>query len=268
MSYLNYLPYALRDKSVVPANDVVHVRLSAMAVGGGIVRNFLQDLCVRQEVAEVNDLLLMRYGWEGQGYLTEDLYPPGIFHNKPKPLDTTWRFVKPYRINPGEMLSAVYRPAAVNGEEIYPSIMFNGVRTRDRLPSHLYDTFNGLSDQANLRALNGITLWCDRDSAIQLYGVSITEYALTLTQNALVQIAGPDLREWFHYQTNIQTAPPRRLSENWINPFWSLIALDEERGWIMERDEVLIVEYENTSGADMVVWTTLRGSMEVEQHGK
>jgi hypothetical protein len=269
MSYLNYLPYAVRDKTTIPANDIAHVRLNAMAVGGGIIRNFLQDICVYQEAAEVNDLLLMRYGYEGQGFLTEDLYPPGIFHNKAKPLTSTWRFIKPYRMNPGEFLRAQYLPWVADGSEIYPSIFFNGVRTKDRLPSHLYDTFNLLSDRTQQRALNGITLWCDRDSAIQLYGVSITEYTVSPGPGAALAIYGPDSREWFHYQTNIQTAPARRLLEHWgPDPFFSLIALDEPRGWVMERDETLIVEYENTSGADMVVWTTLRGSMEVLQHGK
>lgn len=277
---INYLPYALRQKALLDTNDPasglpivdrVSVSLSAMAIGGGqnFLRNFLQDLQVyvtdTQGVA--TNAVLMRMGWEGKGFLTEDFYPIGMFHNKARPQTPVWEFIKPYRLFPGQGLRARFSPTGDERHWAVPSIVFDGVKSRDGMPYPLHSTRLVQANNTMQYALDDKTLWAPSDSPIDLYSVSISDIQPITTTGPQVQIYGPDQRAWFNYQTNVVVPAPRTLEERWIDPLQSLIELGEERGWVMERDETLMLEFMVPAATgDFHIWVTLRGSLEVDQN--
>jgi len=78
-------------------------------------------------------------------------------------------------------------------------------------------------------------------------------------------------RAWFSQQTNFPAAAAPTGYENevgWLSFYATPIILGEERGWVHDEGEELIVDMEvaplDNANVQMVAVVTLRGSLEVE----
>jgi hypothetical protein len=305
---MNHFPFALRNALILPFTPETdrrrHVNVSGAAMGYPGARVIVQDVSVQASFPSgggtllnqmpQNDLsnnrgggvlhMLMRIGWKGKGYLTEELLPYGLFLNKAKPLTATWNFVRPYRMDPGEALTATMWALATRlasnancGAESGSiefgkcvGLMFHGVRIKDGNPVMLYDASQELvcttTADPNLReiALARKTLACPADSSILLYSVSATNMDLQnydyteVTEGiagTMAQIYSPSGRPWMssimanHFPYGVVpwagiTEQEAATYPHWIDPYDSLIDLGEERGWLKEAHEQITVELE------------------------
>ena len=208
----------------------------------------------------------MRIGWLGKGFLLEDAVPEQLFVNVGTPGCSCWRFERPYRIYPGQRLRATIDPAAETTR--YQGIVFQGVRVKDDLPVMIHDGNEALIGNGTVAALAGESMQCPADSAVDLYSVTIPEFTPNYTAalaSSDVQIWGPDDREWFRFVYRAAAAAVN-LQENqwWLNIPGGYIELGEERGWIQKPGETFVAEFENLSANDIIVASTIRGSVEGE----
>lgn len=251
---MNHFPFVLRNMLMLPFLPATdrrrHIKVSGAAMGYPGARVIVQDLSVEQVLGYPNAVLwnalptgaapsgnnggvlqlLMRIGWKGKGYLTEELLPYGTFLNKAKPLTPTWNFVKPYRMDPGEALTATVWPTAnmvgagrgINTQGDYSvnfgkcvGVMFHGTRIKDGNPIMLYDATQALEINEDKTApvfakhpLTAKTLACPADTSILLHSVSTSTFnngnyyggAMTFGHfgltGSMLQIYGPGGQEW------------------------------------------------------------------------
>lgn len=300
---MNYLPFVKRQIVDIPAAPRKgHLHLSAMAMGPG--RTILQDLSVGQltmyneyppnQSGQTADdtgrnTFMMRYGWDKRGYLLEDLHPYGSFVNAGKSMVPVWKFIRPYRMDPGEQLTATiicggrFSLSKIPTDS-YPALVFNGVRVKDNQPIQLYDVARDVTAAGTEVALADSTLKCPADSSVLLYSVamqntwdlSVNTIGATQDHPNRVQIFGPGGREWFHWEQPVTPVIPITAGQivaaqaGWLHLQYNRIKLGEETGWIQERDETFIMEFEraigyaNRSELPFRMAVTLRGSVEVE----
>lgn len=287
---MNYLPFVRVVGATVPASPArSSIRIPATSLGPG--RSILQD-CLVSIFGAVNiyppndpnplpssqtrrSQILMRYGWEKRGFLTEDFHPAGSFVSGYRPMTPVWKFERPYRLDPGEALSATITAGGTynlqtSPRESTPALVFNGVRVRDNQPKLLYATTQLLAYTGDVVSL---TFNCDSDSSLLLYSVTLHDYydynAYTSGWAAAVpssvQIFGPGGREWHHYESDftLTAAQVRAVTSNWIDLPGDPIDLGGERGWVQESDEAFVIEFkQNSSEGDKYAFITLRGVLE------
>jgi hypothetical protein len=261
-----------------------------MSMGPG--RTILQDFEVMEDSAvnfyRPNDTsqngqtararLQMRYGWEKQGFLTESFHPVGAFLNKGRPLVPVWKFERPFRLNPGEELTAVITAGgafslATLPAESTPALMFNALRVKDNQPKMLYDVSRTVDSTGDTQSLS---FRCDADSSMLLYSVTAHDW---YEYNAIVnlaippwsseiQIFSPGGREWMHYEVepglNLTAAQLRFIKSAWFEGASDRVDLGEQDGWVQEADEAFVLELmqQLTGTSDVVVYVTLRGVLE------
>jgi hypothetical protein len=249
----------------VPSGDGrEHVKINAFQIAQSGQRAIYGDL--QLYVPDPGTArMLCRVGWLGKGYLLEEMIPIGLYNNKSRPLVSVWNFPKPYRIFPGEGLRVFLTPASATNK--FQAVMFNGVKVSDQTAKLLYNSNGILTNNTTQVVLEGDGLNCPADSPVDIYSVTVSEWTLaTLTgTNAMqVQIFGPDSRDWFIPSSQIPNPANNHLRHRWIQPAVSLFGLGEERGWVQNRGETLIIEFENADAeTDRTVIATLRGSLEV-----
>jgi len=267
----NYLPFAQREITPVLAGGAgqtgvpTSVRMDSMAVGhqGRVVLGDVNVYVVLADGSFAGNRILMRMGWLSKGYLLERRLPVGAFINKGRPLVSTWSFPRPYRLKANARLRATLNAGETTAR--YQGIMFNGVRCEDRRPMMLYD--GNEAESTALLPFNGMNLYAPTDSDVELYSVSIPEYQYSRADNATaVRIWGPGNREWFKVQPYVAAPAGMGNYTRWIDPPGDLIEMERHRGWEVDSDETLLIEYENTTAVNAVIVTTLRGSLEVD-HG-
>jgi hypothetical protein len=202
-----------------------------------------------------------RIGKFGEGLLTEDFYPLTMFGTKPRQEYGVWEFSKPYRLFPGERLSAlVTYSAAAGGRGLerdctVPAVQFNAVRVLDGRPLLLYDNTNTRMSGIAVMSVRLVSenLQCPADSPIDIYScvvqpASMDTVGVTVTE---LMIYGPDGRKW------------------WDDPTWSylfdtpgfLMDLNKPE-WILDPEQNFYAEFiANPGAADLQI--VLRGQIEV-----
>jgi hypothetical protein len=216
--------------------------------------------------------LLMRYGWEKKGFLTETFHPVGAFLNRGRSLTPVWKFEKPYRIHPGESINATLMAGGAYSldtmpAESSPAIMFNAVRLKDNRPTLLYDVSRTVDATGTVRSLS---VHCDADSSMDLYSVTINawwEFNAYTPRPAELQIYGPGGREWFHLesQPTLTALQLQSYKSGWLEYWSDYVDLGEERGWVMNSDEAFVVEFKQppTLGSTTkLIGVTVRGVLE------
>ena len=288
---MNFLPFARRYVVTVPTNPARRaVTVPAMSMGPG--RTILQDFEVMESDAvnfyKPNDAsqngqtararLMMRYGWEKKGFLTESFHPVGSFLNKGRPLVPVWKFERPFRLNPGEELSATITAGgafhlSTLPAESTPALMFNALRVKDNQPKMLYDVSRTVDTTGTIQALS---FHCDADSPMLLYSVTAHDW---FEFNAIsnlsippwsseIQIFSPGGREWLHYEAEagltLTAAQLRYAKSAWIEGASDRVDLGEQAGWVQESDEPFVIELmqQLPATSDVVVYVTLRGVLE------
>jgi hypothetical protein len=231
---------------------------------------------------------MMRYGWDKRGYLLATTHPYGSFVNAGRVMVPVWKFIRPYRMDPGEQLTATMVcggrfSLSTIPQDSYPALVFNGVRVKDNQPIQLYDVARSVTAADTEVALADSTLKCPSDSSILLYSVatqntwdfSASTASATRDHPSRIQIYGPGGREWFHWEQPVSPAVAITAAQitgaesAWIQLPYNRIILGEKTGWIQERDETFIMEYEravgyaNNDGDALRMAVTLRGSVEV-----
>lgn len=323
---MNHLPFVLRNYLDVPwtpaATRRTQVKMPTLRFGGEGSKMILQDLSITPLwiVNPINSfdadyrghcVLRGRIGWEGKGYLTEELLPIALQHNTSMPFTPTWRFLRPYRLDPGESLRArvIHRNLPSGNLSAYPqtpAVMFHGERVKDGLPIMLYDSKDTYispptDSYGTVVNLTGSTYNCPQDSSILIHAVSAystwgpdrAANSVDVDYAPLIQVYSPSGRPWSvaDIDTNNLTlgvAPPAANNfttsdwaegRGWIQPSQGLIQLGEERGWVLDSNQTLLLELENpnnsqqhaayytTGGAAeddaLMVAVTLRGCLEV-----
>jgi len=275
MSQKNYLPFVQRLFVNLPTFlSTQSTTIGILTVGMG-ERLFLGDLNIHVLVdsdAFVDNYVHCRIGYLGKGFLLEKRIPCGFYVNKGRPGCSVWKFPKPYRLKPTEQLYAQISPFGAV-EDHHPGIMFNGKRLKDNLPISLYDSTEAVLAANATAPLANETLRAPDDSEIELYSVSTPEFYYPVlgapaANEADVRVWGPDRREWLKWEAQPPgLAIPLGMSaySRWLAPPSSLIELGEDRGWVVNSDESLIVELEAIYNAvdTLVGMITLRGSLEV-----
>ncbi|MCK5643003.1 MAG: hypothetical protein KAJ19_19505 [Gammaproteobacteria bacterium] len=270
--------------------------------GGDGGRMLLQDLhidplYVSNEVAGASagsttsafngvSAMTIRLGWEGKGYLTEEMAPYGLFANTSRPMVPVWKLIRPYRLDPGQSLKVRVihrdRTAANGGYEKTPAVMFHGKRMKDNLPIMLYDAKDTYeetptNDYGSINNLTEATYNCPADTPILIYSVaSYTERSENEAPNAypspLIDVIGPNGRSWVQSDIDnnnllLGVAPAganNYTTSDWINGYgWldppgSLIQLGEKRGWMRHKNETILVEMEMPTGSisDLAAYDT------------
>jgi len=288
---MNYLPFVRRAAVSLPVHPARRaVTIPSMAVGPN--RAILQDLEIFEHGAvnyyKPNDTvpngqtararLMMRYGWEKKGFLTEAFHPVGAYLNIGRPFVPVWKFERPFRLNPGEALTAtILAGGAYNivtmPAESTPGLMFNAVRVKDTQPKILYDVSRSVDATGTV---NSLEFRCDADSPMFLYSVTAHdwyEYNAIPTAAAAptcseLQIFSPGGREWFHYESapTLTAAQLNVIKGAWLEGYCDKVDLGEQSGWVMENHESFIVELmqqDESQGSTVVVFVTLRGVLEM-----
>lgn len=289
----NYLPFVQRDiiqltPKVARDGNVLTgaARISALtpnvhgrAILGDLEVLFCYTLQPLIAIRPGNNFL-MRLGWSKRGWLTEERYPYNIVANGYRHWWSMWRFPRPYRMYPGDKLRVEYIHDTITQGFTAPfAVGFHGVRTIDNLPAML----SGLDP--TIRAggrfvIDEPALACPKDTPVDISALSISDSGVLQGQAQwgggyippALQVWDSSNRAWFSQQTNF---PPGGVTgyENevgWLSFFATPIILGEERGWVHDEGEELIVDMEfapldNVLIAQMAAVVTLRGSLEVEE---
>jgi hypothetical protein len=197
--------------------------------------------------------VLARIGIYGKGLLTEDFYPIGLFSTKPRQEFGVWEFPKPYRLFPGERLSAMVTYGAGAGLQglqrncTVPAVQFNAVRLLDNRPLLLHDNANARMGGVAATSIRLVSenLQCPTDSPIDIYSCVFQPTA------AAYMIYGPDGRKW------------------WDDPAWPflfdsygyLMDLNKPE-WVLELGQSFYCEFITPAAAcDLSI--VLRGQVEV-----
>lgn len=294
MTTVNYLPFIRREKLVLPPGDVAGGNrvlatstISGLSSGSG-ARAFLTDAYVYPDIPDLNPVtnvndfqnIEMRYGVYGRSFLTAKPYPIRFSHDGPVQETGCWRLAKPYRVFPGEKLTARLdyndpggafnpdRPILANAYETFPAIIFHGVKVTTNQPFLLYDRHDELPNLRDSILLNKDTLRCPDDSPVDILAVTtnIPYFLLSYlnepdTAGAIysyypsAMIWGPDGRQW------------------WDDPSWAslfclrgtVIDLNKPE-WVLEPEETLVFEFTDirtNQDSEFGLWVTVRGSYEV-----
>jgi hypothetical protein len=198
--------------------------------------------------------VLARIGKFGVELLTEDFYPLTMFGTKPRQEFGVWEFTKPYRLFPGERLSALvsYVAGAGNRDCTVPAVQFNAVRLVDNRPILLYDNANARMGGVAATSIRLISenLQCPVDSPVDIYSCVVQPQSNGAAVAELM-IYGPDGRKWWDNQT-------------WLFLFDTPGFLMDLSGheWILEPGESFYAEFITPAAAcDLAI--VLRGQIEV-----
>jgi hypothetical protein len=265
MSASNYLPIVKRAQ-LAAAGGLRQAPVRADLDLGGM-RAYLSDVAffkttntiVIPSAAYVTvGSTLARIGVHGKGLLTEDFYPLALFNTKPKQEFGVWEFPKPYRLFPGERLSAhvTYNAGAgLRGQErdcTVPAVQFNAVRLADNRPILLHDNANARMTgvAATSIRLTSENLQCPADSPVDIYSC-VTQPTFMNTTVANLMIYGPDGRKWWDDAT-------------WPFLFESpgfLLDLNKPE-WVLEVGQSFYCEFITpAAGCDLTI--VVRGQVEV-----
>jgi hypothetical protein len=151
---------------------------------------------------------LARIGRFGSELLTEDFYPLTMFGTKPRQEYGVWEFAKPYRLFPGERLSAHVAYGAGAGQRgqerdcTVPAVQFNAARLLDNRPILLHDSANARMGGVAATSIRLISenLQCPADSPIDIYSCVVQPTSMGTTVPELM-IYGPDGRKWWDDST-------------------------------------------------------------------
>jgi hypothetical protein len=260
MTEYNYLPTIKRAR-LEAENYRRQAPVRALLDLGGNARTFLTDVAFFS--ANVGNREgtnpLVRIGKWGQGLLTEAFYPLCLFNTKPRQEFGVWNFAKPYRIFPGERLSAlveyaeVGRQAPVTRDRTVPAIMFNAVRVVDKRPVLLYDNLDHRAVVGEGVRLMAEKLQCPADSPVDIYSV-VAQPTTTLSGDVCdeqLMIYGPDGRQWWD-------------QKSWpclFDPTGFIMDLNRPE-WVLKPGESFFCEFlTDTASTDMTI--VVRGQVEV-----
>lgn len=200
MATVNYLPVIKYVQLPAAAGTRQAPVRFDLDLGGQ--RAYLTDIAftkITETLATGN--VLARIGVYGKGILTEDFYPLALFSTKPRQEYGVWEFAKPYRLFPGERLSALvtYNTSIGGRDQTVPAVQFNAVRVVDNRPLLLYDNANARMGSAVVNTsirLISENLQCPADSPIDIYSCVIQPtYSDPVV--AELMIYGPDGRKWW-----------------------------------------------------------------------
>lgn len=216
----------------------------------------------------------MRVGKWGSEILTESFYPLALFGTKPRQEFGVWEFAKPYRIYPGERLSAFVEYLTAGGQgrvasrdDTVPAIQFNGVRVLDNRPILLHDNFDRrMVGPASVRLI-AEKLQCPTDSPVDIYScvgqpTTTTVAGVNGERDAAQRfmIYGPDGRQWWD-------------DSKWpflFDPPGFIMDLDKPE-WVLKTNESFFCEFitmDDPAGDGSLtcdVCVTLRGQVEVSK---
>jgi hypothetical protein len=207
MTTTNYLP-VIKRVQLAAANGTRQAPVRADLDLGG-QRAYLTDVSFFKTVGTFNNIggqfittgsVLARIGIYGKGLLTEDFYPIGLFGTKPRQEYGVWEFPKPYRLFPGERLSAsvTYAANAGNRDCTVPAVQFNAVRVVDGRPLLLHDNANARMGGVAATSIRLVSenLQCPMDSPVDIYSCVMQP---TSSGGAVAEcmIYGPDGRKWW-----------------------------------------------------------------------
>jgi hypothetical protein len=256
MTTTNYLP-VIKRAQLAAANGTRQAPVRADLDLGG-QRAYLTDVSFFKTVGTLNNVghlltvgsVLARIGIYGKGLLTEDFYPIGLFGTKPRQEYGVWEFPKPYRLFPGERLSASvgYPANPGNRDCTVPAVQFNAVRVVDGRPLLLHDNADARMGGAAATSIRLVSenLQCPTDSPVDIYSCVFQP-----TTGATCMIYGPDGRKWWD-------------DPNWIYLFDTpgyLMDLAKPE-WVLEAGQSFYCEFITPAAAcDLSI--VLRGQVEV-----
>jgi hypothetical protein len=285
MTEYNYLPTIKRAR-LSRAGFQRQAPVRGLLDFGGNGRTYLTDVAFYStgtgNVTGTNPLV--RIGKWGRGLLTEAFYPLSLFNTKVRQEFGVWEFAKPYRLFPGERLTALVeytdlaREAAPTRDRTVPAVMFNAVRVVDNRPVLLYDNLDhrgvlGLPVQIPQPTSEGVRLsseklQCPADSPVDIYscvGQPTTSvrsiYNPAVNPPALLDVVttenfmiyGPDGRQWWD-------------QKEWpclFDPTGFVMDLNKPE-WVLNPGESFFCEFiTNATVTDMTV--SLRGQVEVSR---
>jgi hypothetical protein len=269
MSEVTYVPSIKRARlNLATAAGVAFVRKQAPVRTfldfGTSTRVVLNDVSFQLRSIDTS----VRIGKTGLGLLTENFYPLGLFNTKPRQEFGVWEFAKPYRIYPGERLSAAIEYNGVSGRQggltrncVNPAIQFNGVRVSDQRPILLHDCWDRRMIADGAVRLVAEKLQCPMDTPVDLYSCVAQPTMDTVVAgdgdlNTLerLMIYGPDGRQWWD-------------DNKWpylLDPVGVVMDLNKPE-WVLQPGESFYCEFITESLApntsDIII--VLRGQVEV-----
>jgi hypothetical protein len=235
MTEYNYLP-TIKRAILESVGFRRQAPVRAMLDLGGNARTFLTDVSFFSvntgNIFGTNPLV--RIGKWGHGLLTEAFYPLSLFNTKPRQEFGVWNFAKPYRLFPGERLSALVEYAEIGRgspatrDRTVPAVMFNAVRVVDNRPVLLYDNLDHRGVIGEGVRLAAEKLQCPADSPVDIYSVvaqPTTNVGGSVGDNyALEQlmIYGPDGRQWWDQKSWPCLFDPTGFIMDLSGPEWVL----------------------------------------------
>jgi len=267
MAIINYLPFAMRENIVIPAGGSRALSIITAAFSGRFKGAQVEYQDVSFDGIRFAGALrvgLVRYGFEGRGYLIEEPIStetiaqgssPGVRHG--------WRFARPYTLNPGQRIRIDYELAAdgVFGAVLYGQRLDNGENI-------LLAGSNIVGNAGNrIGTLTGDYFTCPADTPILIQGVSASG-TMALDEINLqfgVQIYDGNGREVLTTKTDpAGTVTNLQMRFDWINNDGVRIELGRANGWELPVNNLFLLEIENDGAETLEYMVTVRGSLEVQ----
>jgi hypothetical protein len=258
----NYLPFAMRENVVVAANGVSALSVVTAAFSGRFenARVEYQDAWLLFISGDV----LMRYGFEGRGYLLEEPLNGLSMLTGEAPERQGWRFPRPYRLDPGQMMRVDYElpTAGVFGCMLHCKRMDDG---RNFL---LYGSNIVASAATAIGTLTGDYMKCPADTPILIEGISANgsaDLSVSTTQVGM-QVYDGNGRELLTKKFNAGgTVTDRQMRYDWLSPSNQFhLELGRYDGWELPTQNPFIMEFEETAGNTAEILVLVRGSIEVK----
>lgn len=274
MADSNYLPFAMRENIVIPVGESRALSIiSSSFLGqfkGALVE--YQDVSITTPTIVSDNSLnggLVRYGFEGRGYLMEEPVNPFLIGYGPSSERRYgWRFARPYTLNPGQCLRVDYEFAApstgIFGAVFYGQRLDNG-------ESIFLAGSNILATAASSTGvLTGDFFTCPADTPIKIHGVSLSAENTLETDTTVAfgaQIYDANGRELLTLKKAPNgTVTDLTMRQDWVNIVVAVtLPLGKSNGWELPLENFFIFEIENNNTTDSLEYLiTVRGSVEVK----
>ena len=260
----NYIPFVTREVLRVGANSTAELSVARAQLANRQDNSYIiyQDCLVE---SDGHGDLFVRYGYEDRGYLLEQALPLNkVYNNFGGAGFTGWRFVRPYRLDPGKSMIVTFEIDAQEMEKI--SVVLHCRRIDNGGPHYLYGS--NLDSALTIGSFSGSRMSCPDDTALYVEGISAGGYNLELNYDdyiaAGIQLYDGDGNEVVKVASNGSASfTPLQMYRNWISWWSSGIELGEENGWRLPSSQPFLLELENQNNVVGEALVTLRGSLEV-----
>lgn len=262
----NYLPFVARESIHIPAGQTRALSVLSSVVSG---KGTTDKIIYKDMHFTASNSLLIRYGFEGRGYLIEEPVPlryatQGLYSSYVNQWRNGFEFPKPYLLRPGQQMQAVMKPS----ETGFFGCTLTCKRIDNGEPHLLY--WSQLTATDETRVAEGSTMTCPGNTALYVHNFQVGSYSTVLLNRppeVATQLYDGNGREVVTVKNGagVTTIDADDMLQSWMNSQTRTIDLGALRKWEMSATRPLIVELESIDAGDLDIRVGIRGSVEVQE---